>query len=99
MNLKMWKRRFGLSIKRKGYGAIMRKSHGILMETNRDGVENEEMSEQVEDDVEQTSTDTETKESDVSKKESSDIPSDKEEAHESDEPSEAVVDVCFLADN
>ena len=51
----------------------MRKSHGILMETNRDGVENEEMSEQVEDDVEQTSTDTETKESDVSKKESSDF--------------------------
>ena len=46
----------------------MRKSHGILMETNRDGVENEEMSEQVEDDVEQTSTDTETKESDVSKR-------------------------------
>ena len=77
----------------------MRKSHGILQEMDHDGVENEELSEQVEDDVEQTSTDTETKESDVSEKESSDIPSDKEEAPESDEPNETVVDVCFLEDS
>ena len=90
------RRRFGLSNKQKGDAAIMRKSHGTLSEMGSNGIESEELSEQMEDDVEHTSTDTETQESDVSEKENSDIPSDREEAPESDEPNETTVDVCFL---
>lgn len=96
MMTKMMNRRFGLSSKRKGYVSIMRKSHGIRSKMKCNGIENEEMSEQMEDDVEHTSTDTETKESDVSEKENSDISSEEEEAQESDEPNETAVDVCFL---
>ena len=74
----------------------MRKSHGTRSKMKGDGVENEEVSEEMEDAIEHTSTGTETQESDVSEKESSDIPSDREEAEESDEPNETAVDVCFL---